>query len=351
VSAMRIAFVYPNPRAGLEERVAAGEAPDTNLLGQNHLRALGVDAFVYDSVLRRRTPSSPVVHRLTWHARELTLPFELRHADLIVTPLANLLPLVTRIPRTPPVLLLSYHLVAAWERAGTARRRLLRASLHSAAGVVTVADAAREQLLERVGLERSVVRTATLGVDAAWWTPSPVPADGHVLTVGRDLARDYETFARAMRSVDRRAIVVAKEENVRGLSLPENVEVRLNLSPIEVRDLTRGASCVVVPVRPASDPRGTENSGTVAMLEAMACGRPVVVSDRVYLRDYSSPETALTVPPGDAAAMASAVAQVLGDPTGAARVGAAARRAVEERHSTRHFAQRLLEVIEDLPGV
>jgi len=346
---VRVAFVYPNPRAGLEARVAAGDAPDTNLLGQNHLRTLGVDAFVHDSFLRRGPVGSPLGHRLSWHGRELTLPFELRSADLIVSPLANLLPLAGRLPGLPPVLVLSYHLVSAWDRAGNARRRLQRASLRSASGILAASGAARDRLVARAGLDPRHVRLATLGVDTDWWQPTPVPPDGHVLTVGRDLARDYRAFAAAMAGVDRRGIVVAKEENLRGVSLPDNVEARVNISPAEVRELYAGAACVVVPVHPEADPRGTENSGTIALLEAMACGRPVVVSDRAYLRDYVSAATARAVPPGDAAAMREAIRGVLANEEAAAELGATARRDVEARHSTRRFAERLLGAIEDLP--
>lgn len=346
---MRVAFVYPNPRGDLPMRVAAGEAPDTNLLGQNHLGSFGIDAFAYDSLLRRRTPANEVLHRLTWHGRELTLPWELHSADLIVTPLANLLPLATRLKRRPRVLLVSYHLVSAWDRAGDRRRRLMRASLRAAAGVVTVSSAARERLLERTGLAPEHVRTATLGVDTDWWTASPLPRHGFVLTVGRDLARDYETFIRAMSGLEARAVIVAKEENLDGIDVPANVEVRLNISPAEVRGLYAQARCVVVPVHPDSDPRGTENSGTIAMLEAMATGRPVVVSDRPYLRDYVSPETARVVPPADADAMRGAVQSLLADHGEASALADNARRTVEERHSTRAFAARLADAIRELP--
>jgi hypothetical protein len=36
---LRVAFVYPNPRSQLAREVDAGEAPDSTLLGQNHLAA------------------------------------------------------------------------------------------------------------------------------------------------------------------------------------------------------------------------------------------------------------------------------------------------------------------------
>jgi glycosyltransferase involved in cell wall biosynthesis len=346
---LRVAFVYPNPRGDMPERVARGEVPDTTLLGLNHLRALGFDAFAHDSVLRRSTPAGALAHRLSWYGREVALPWELRDADVVVTPLATLLPLFARLRRRPRVVLVAYHLVSAWDRAGDLRHRVQRASLAAAAGILTSSAAARDGLLARTGLPPEHIRTATLGVDAEWWRPTPLPDDGYVLTVGRDLARDYETFARALDGLDTRGIVVAKEENLRDVRLPDNVEVRLNIGPEEVRGLYAGARCVVVPVRPPSDPRGTENSGTVALLEAMACGRPVVVSDRPYLRDYVSSDTAVTVPPADPQAMRAAIEDVLSDRAVAEALAGNARASVEASHTTRHFAERLAAALEDLP--
>jgi glycosyltransferase involved in cell wall biosynthesis len=345
---LRVAFVYPNPRGDLPQRVAVGDAPDTSLLGENHLDALGIDAFVHDSFVRRSTPKGALAHRVTWHAREIVLPWELHDVDFVVTPLANLLPLFARLRRRPRVIVVGYHLVSAWTRAGSRRRALQRRSLRAAARVLASSDAARDRLLELTGLPGEHVRTATLGVDASWWQPLPMPDDGYVLTVGRDLARDYDTFARALEGLDVRGVIVAKEENLRGISLPPNVEVRLNIPPSEVRELYRGARCVVVPVRPESDPRGTENSGTVALLEAMACARPVVVSERSFLADYVSEKTAYVVPPAEPEAMRAAIETVLADSEAATAMGLAARRSVEQQHTTRHFAERLVAAIEEL---
>jgi len=341
---LRVAFVYPNPRAELVERVAAGEVPDTSLLGQNHMAGHGVDAVVYDSRLRRTTMADGVRHRLTWYGRELTLPWELRDADVIVTPLATFLPLAARLRRRPRVLVLSYHLVSAWERAGVARRRLLEASVRSAAGVAAVAHSARERLVERLGADPRRTHVAQLGVDETWWRPLPRERDGHVLTVGRDLARDYATFVRALEGLPVRGIVVAKAENVRGLDMPPNVEVRLNISPAEVSELYAGASCVVVPTRPDTDPRGTENSGTIALLEAMACARPTVATDRLYLRDYVHDDATTVVAPQDPAALRAAIEAVLGDGERAAAMGAAARGHVEAEHTTSLLGARLAEL-------
>ncbi len=348
---MKVAFVYPNPRAELVDDIAAGRAPDTNLLGENHLADFGIEAEVVDSALRRSRRRGGLVHRLTWNARELTLPFELRRFDVVCTPLATVLPLVARARHGPRVVLISYHLLALHRRLGGARRRLLEASVRSAAAVVCVSEAARERLIQRLDLDPAGVHVAPLGVDVDWWRPQPPAPDGYVLTVGRDLARDYATFAAAMEQLPHvHGIVCAKHENLDGLELPSNVEVRLDASPTEVRDLYAGAACVVVPIRSEAAAVGTENSGTIAVLEAMASARPVVVSQRTYLDDYVKPgETALTVPPEQPAALRDAVERVLEDGDLAERLDTAGRRA-SEAHDTHTFAGRLAAVLRGLNG-
>jgi len=346
---MNVAFVYPNSRASLLERIARGEAPDTSLLGQNHLSDFGIDATIHNPALRRRDRRSGLLHRITWNAREVALPWELHDVDLVCTPLGRVFPLAARIRRRPRVLLLSYHLGATYERSSAPARRLLRASIHSAAGIVCISDAGARRLIELTGVDPGRVHVAQLGVDERFWPASPVARDGYVLTVGRDLARDYATFGKAMDGLPVRAVLVAKHENLVGVDLPGNVEVRLDITPSEVRGLYAGAACVVVPIHREGHRYGTENSGTIALLEAMASGRPTVVSDRSTLRDYVQPgETALTVPAEDPAALSESVERVIGDPSLAEALGSSARTAVDDRFTTRAFAGRLAGVIERL---
>jgi glycosyltransferase involved in cell wall biosynthesis len=81
----------------------------------------------------------------------------------------------------------------------------------------------------------------------------------------------------------------------------------------------------------------------------MASGRPVVVSDRPYLRDYVSADTAVTVPPADPEAMRAAIEGVLADRSAAEALAERARSSVTASHTTRHFAERLAAALEDLP--
>ncbi|HST16940.1 MAG TPA: glycosyltransferase family 4 protein [Gaiellaceae bacterium] len=346
---MKVIFVYPNSRTGLVERVARGEAPDTSLLGQNHLAAFGIDATIHNPSLRRVDRRSGLLHRITWNLREVGLPWELGKDELTCTSLARIFPLMARLRGGPQVLLISYHLCSTYERSSAPARRLLRASLGSAAAIVCISEAGRTRLIELTGVDPARVRLAQLGVDERYWQAQVPAPDGYVLSVGRDLARDYATFARAVADIPRRTVVVAKHENLRGIELPANVDVRLDISPAEVRDLYGGAACVVVPIHAEGHRYGTENSGTVALLEAMATARPVIVTERSTLDDYVRPgDTAVTVPAEKPEALRDAITRVLENAGEASRMGASARRAVEERFTTAAFAGRLADVIGSL---
>lgn len=346
--ALRVAYVYANPRDELAAAVARGEAPDTGLLGENHLAALGVDAFIHRSRSRRRHRASGALHRVTWAAREVTLPWELGDADVVCTPLGTLLPLVARVRGRPRIAVLNVSFCTALERLDGTRRRLLAASLRAADAIVCFAAAQRARLLEQTGASPARVHVALLGVDARFYAAS-LRDDGYVLAVGRDLGRDYRTFAAALRGIDAPAVLVASPRNLVGVDLPPNVEVRLDVSALELRDLYEGATCLVVPTRSQEFSLGADCSGQTVLLDAMASGKVVVASERTTLADYvEEGVTALSVPAEDPAALADRVRAVLDDVELRRRVGAAARRRVEERHTTEIFAARLAEVFAEV---
>jgi phosphatidyl-myo-inositol alpha-mannosyltransferase len=94
---------------------------------------------------------------------------------------------------------------------------------------------------------------------------------------------------------------------------------------------------------------GGESFGMV-LTRAFACATPVVASDIEGYREVMSAEVGLTVPPGDTAALADAVVDLLADEERRCRFGQAARRVAEERYSWEEIARRLLGVYERVLG-
>jgi L-malate glycosyltransferase len=76
-------------------------------------------------------------------------------------------------------------------------------------------------------------------------------------------------------------------------------------------------------------------------LEAMACARPVVATRAGGLQHLVDDRGGRTVPAGDAPALATALAELLGNPEGRAAMGEHNRRRVEERYAWSRVADRL----------
>jgi glycosyltransferase involved in cell wall biosynthesis len=337
-------FIYLNSRRGLVEAVERGEEPDTTLYGALQLREHGVDVRIHDPLLSRVDLPAPLT-RAAWSLREVAAPYELGRTDVVVTPLAGLLPLAAR-GRRLPVVAINFGLNLILRRASRTRRRVLLASLSSAARVVCLGEAQRVELLELTGLDPRRVVTLHFPVDTQFFRPVSAGGGRSVLAVGKDLARDYATLARAVASLDAEVTVVAHPRNVEGLELPPNVQLRRGLSSKELRSLYEEALCVVLPQRSETFPYGSEGGGLTALLEAMAMGKAVVASDRAVLRDYVDDGVeALLVPPEDPQALRASVERVLGDPALAISLGSAARARAERSFGSTVFAGRLARLL------
>lgn len=90
---------------------------------------------------------------------------------------------------------------------------------------------------------------------------------------------------------------------------------------------------------------------SIVTLEAMAHGLPVVATTAGGLPDKVVPGvTGWLVKPGDAAALAQAIAEVLREASGLPALGRAGRRLVEERFSWPSAVQALMAVVRGLPA-
>lgn len=88
-----------------------------------------------------------------------------------------------------------------------------------------------------------------------------------------------------------------------------------------------------------------------ALVEAAACGRPLIAADGPGLRDIvRNGETGILVPPRDAGALADAIARLAGDSALRTRMGAAARRLAEKKFSADAITAATLAVYHELLG-
>lgn len=337
---MKAAFIYPNPRADVLRAWERGDAPDGPLLGQNHMAEAGIDAFVHD-------PALGGTGRVSWHLRELTLPWELGRADVAVTPLYRLFPSAARLRRSLKTVVFNYGFNVMLRHAPRLRRSAEAAALHSPSRILCVAEAQRMQLLELTRLRAERVDVLRLGTDAAFFTPASEERvdESFVLAVGKDFARDYGTLVAALGCSDVRVHLACHPRNLVGVELTETFTQALH-EPPALRDLYARAACVVLPQYRDDHPHGTEGGGLSALLEAMAMAKPIIASDRMVIREYvTDGESALLVPPEDPELLRSAVERVLGDRDLAKRLGASARVRIDSGLTTRHMALGLAGIL------
>jgi len=243
--------------------------------------------------------------------------------------------------------------------AGTTRlRRLLGRLVGRSAAAITYDAEPLADALVRIGLPRSLMHRIVFGADAELFTPRPpdraflrqlgVATDDPVVLFLRGLDAVYEPetvirgFARACQELPCTLLIrvdhphsagpfarVSAESNwSRLLPVVESLGIRDRVVPytsVEREDLPRllSSSSVFLSV---SNSDGT----SVALLEALFCEVPIVVSELPANREWILDETyGKIVPVGDADALGEAIVATLADPEGAraaaARAGAHAR--------------------------
>lgn len=189
-----------------------------------------------------------------------------------------------------------------------------------------------------------------MGIDPRTWSPDPaLPEDARdeVLVLANLDARKgvlvaLDAFVRLADRVPQARLVIAgsgpqEDELRRRIAAAGPLAGRVRLAGRVDRDTARAAvrGCALLCVPSFGEPFG------MTILEAMACGRPVVATDAGGPRHLVSREGGRLVPPGDAVALAGALHELLVDPPVRAALGAHNRRTVLERHAWSRVADRL----------
>jgi glycosyltransferase involved in cell wall biosynthesis len=209
--------------------------------------------------------------------------------------------------------------------------------------VVVLCEAQRAALRHHVTEAR--LHLIPHGIDTDFFTPGPARSGERgivrLLTVGHWL-RDLETGLAAfgmLRHAGLQAVLrlVTPEPPLR---VPDGVIVECGLSDEELRQAYRDADAVLLPLLDA-----TANN---ALLEAMACGRPVIATDVGGVAETARGAVRLA-PPRDPIALAKAVLDLAEQPGTAAALGSVAR-ARAETLDWRVAANRHAALYESLSG-
>jgi glycosyltransferase involved in cell wall biosynthesis len=214
---------------------------------------------------------------------------------------------------------------------------------HRTKTVVTTGESLRRHLLDVLGLDPARVVSVPTGIDIERFSPVNCAADKAAakLALGLDPAQRHVGIVATLRSWKGHLFLL---DAFARLNRPD---VHLLIvgegpmrGPIEEKIATLGLSARVTLAGQRSDPEhwlqamdvfslpSYANEGVPqAILQAMLCALPIATTPvGAILEAVSDGNTALVVPPQDAAALAGAIGRLLDDSVFAARLGAAARR-------------------------
>ena len=160
-------------------------------------------------------------------------------------------------------------------------RRVVPRAARSARRVLTVSERTRADLVRLYGLPEAKVVVTPNGVDPAF-TPGDGPPGTYALAVGAVQARKNQLAALEAAAAAGLPLVVAgpvKDEALAATLRERGADLRGYVRKTELAELYRGAACLVQPSR-------YEGFG-LPVLEAMACGTPVVALDEPALREVA----------------------------------------------------------------
>lgn len=229
-------------------------------------------------------------------------------------------------------------------------KRALRAAQQRRATTVLLSTPAAASKLEQAAGKGLRVHELPLGVDDRAWLPADSAEAGQDvlflanLEVRKGIHVLLDAFARLSPAMEGARLVIAGDgpehdavrRRVEGSPELRRVELRGRLDRAGARAAMQACDIYCLPSYGDPCP--------LAAVEAMACARPVVATDAGGLRHLVPDAGGRKVPPGNPAALAEALAELLADPPLRRAMGQHNRRVVEQRYAWPRVVDRLEDV-------
>jgi glycosyltransferase involved in cell wall biosynthesis len=326
-----------------------------------HGDAIAAEGFTVHPLSWRRGSFDPI--QLLRSAREIRAlyrslkPDLVHHVAIVPTVAGSLAALGLPIARLNAITGLGAVFNSDTPKARLARgplKLLMGWLLRRPGAAVLVQNADDRAAIEGLGVPRKrIALVPGSGVDVARLTPLPEPGGPVTVTyVGRLLeSKGLRTLVAAHRALRARS----RDVRLQFVGLPDAANPD-SLKPEEVAGFTRepgfahlGFMSDIAKVWATSHiaalPSRIGEGMPLSLLEAAACGRPLIATDTPGCRDICRHETnGLLVPVDDAEALAAAIGRLAGDADLRRRFGAASRDLAEREFSSARVGRDVVEL-------
>ncbi len=364
---MKVLYLLNKVRTGSDEleRIAQGKANDSHFFGMLRLKKFGIDAEYLE--IEQFLPKALCmwirrhVLNIFW-VHILLFPKFFRYDVIFSSTAYGSLFLWAVWPFAKPKwVILDFNIIGTIHgaRAGkmTLREKMFKYAVGKASGIIAISEKERDDLRTMFPKNAQNIEFFHEATDTEYFKPdSTVVQESFVLSVGRDPGRDFATLIKAIsqstHQVQTQSLVLAtKPEALTHLGqLPQNVAFQ-HFNSQEMQSAYHRAALVVVPLK-IKNPLHNDSAGTLVVIEAMAMGKALIVTDNNSVRSYvENGKTGILVPAGDVKALTDAIDDLMKNPEKRSSLGAGARKFAEEFCSADLFAKKLASYFHTLTKV
>ena len=320
-----------------------GQMADSQLIGINYLHHYGISAQFLE------TRGMNLLRRINFNLAQLPTLWRIRNYDILFLN-SNLLFvfLVKRVLRYKKPKIVFYNTFFT----NTLKRnthgfyaRLIRRAIASI-DMIVCPSTAQKNILVQEGFDAKHIVVVLNGVDEKFFAPSKRESNTQqfsILSVGKDMGRDYRTLIEAVRGSDVSITIIAAPRNLKGIAgIPENVKILFDVPQKETRDFYAKADIVVVPTFSENHWDASDCSGQYVILESMAAGKTVVASERSTLSDYiQNQKNGLFVKGEDPVLLRNVIEMCSRNPALLESLSIEARKTIEAHCTTKKLAESL----------
>ena len=289
---LKVLYLFAGERKSLEEKWRQGLTPDSQLIGLNHLKDFGIDA----SYIENRFLN--FIRRKNFNLTNLLLLPVIRRYDVVFSGASLFLPFVAKVllrMKRPKFVWYNTFFTNTLKRNVDKKFRswILRKTIDSLDAIICPSTAQRRFLID-TGFDQSKIFFVPNGIDIEFMKrrtteggSSSKSAERFVLSVGKDMGRDYETLIRAVKDIPIEVRIVALPRNVEAVGeIPANVKI-LGFVPFpRLVELYKEALFVVIPTKGERHLDASDCSGQYVLLDAMSIDKAIIASERETLADY-----------------------------------------------------------------
>jgi len=359
----KVLYVYRTPRKAVYENWKNGKGPDSLLFGANHLEKMGYQVNFFDSAYSPLNFFHPFLYPLEHSIINVTkMGFKLDQAlwllprlnsyDVIVgtgdsagLPLLALkyLGLLKR-----PIIFMTSGLAGALKgKTNTWVGRFYKKILPMADVFTSYSQVEIDFFEKEMSIKKGKITYMPLATDYDYFSQKSQPkVKKEIICAVGEQWRDYKTFFNAVNDLPIQAEIICHPDNIKGLEVPSNVKIYLNISVQKVLKIYQRSIISVVPCF-----ERFRSSGQMVLLESAAAGLPIIASKIMGIAtafDFKHNKHLFFTKPEDSKDLKHKIKTLLKDQKIREKLGSSASILVENNYTTFHLAKRLANFINHL---